>query len=305
MISLHIQTETEGTREFVRDMHDAGNPLRWIKLVKGFELAPILHSLSPPTYFLAREINHPKLWEDPESQARHIVGGVWDSIVTNRIDALESTNELFGTTATTDELKYWVSLEVAISNEIKRRSDILYAETGREVMGVLIHAPIGNLQHGAQTALMQPIIDVALLNKHGIGYHPYYPAILNIETVRRWLREEGYHHHLRLQLSWAEVLDGLLECPIFYTEAGAIEVYLRDDGRPAGYKPNDGWRSCHANIDEYVECLLRLKAEILAAPGGGKVETLSLFTTGDPRIIGWDSFIVGKDEYPALRAALT
>lgn len=307
LISLHIQTEVEGVREFVRDMAAAGNHLGWIKLVKGFESSEWIHAVSPKTKVLAREINHPTLWEDPIKQANAILDAVWDAIVRNKhIHALESTNELFGTSNTKAEIDYWASLEIAISNEIRRRSDILLQEQGREVIGVLINAPVGNLQHGSQTALLQPIIDVALRNGHGISYHPYFPITNNFELVRKWLQEEGYHHHMRMHTSWMEALDGLSECLLFCTEGGGIEVGVRSDGRPGGYLATNGWRSSgglNGDLDFYIECLLTLRAMILATPGS--TATYSIFTTGDPNIINWREFTMGKNEWPALLGALT
>jgi hypothetical protein len=307
LISLHIQTEMEGVRDYVKDMADAGNYLGWIKLVKGFESSEWINQVSPKTKILAREINHPTLWEDPVKQAKAILDAVWDAIVRNRhIDALESTNEMFGTSNTKEEINYLVSLEVAISNEIKRRSNILLQEQGREVIGVLINAPVGNLQHGAQTKLLQPIIDTALRNGHGISYHPYFPATNNFDLTRKWMREEGYHHHLRMHTSWMEVLDGLSECPLFGTEGGAIETSVRSDNRPGAYLATNGWRSANClrgDFDFYLELLLTLRGIIHSLPYS--TQTYSLFTTGDPNIIKWGEFTVGPNEWRPMREALT
>ena len=81
---------------------------------------------------------------------------------------------------------------------------------------------------------------------------------------------------------------------------------VRSDNRPGGYLATNGWRAggcLNGDLDFYIECLLLVRDMMLAI--GGRTETYSIFTTGDPNIVGWDHFIVGKDEWPALLGALT
>ena len=310
LLSLHLQTEMDGWVSYYRRLHAHGRPCRWGKFVYGAEAS---NKIGP---YLAEGALYRGVIETgqyinastPEAGARAALDTYWSAVVQNPyIRAVEGSNEMMGTSSTPDEIRKVVAFEIALSHEVKRRSHILEQEQGRSVIAVLGNLPIGNLQHGAQTALLAPMVDVALENDHGIGYHPYYPGTRDQALTRKWIATEGYHHHLRWQTSWLESIPQLAYARLFGTEGGVIHCTVRSDNRPGDYRASNGWRhpEClNGNVDFYVETLLLYRALALSSPLGANIETVNIFTTGDPGVIKWHNFTFDEPALSVLASAL-
>ena len=298
LLTLHVQTDVTGLPAFIAQAQPA-----WVKLVGNAELAQTIKHISPDTKILYRHhLNHQAPYlehPDPHTAACNFLDRFWDAIEANAIDCVEGLNETIAT-GDTDGIMRAVAFEVALSNEVKRRS------LG-QVAACLLNTAVGNPAHGMETELLLPVAEAAHHNNHYIGYHPYFPA--RHGYTQDWILKEGKHHHMRALLSWDPVFTAAgYHVRYLFTEAGACGAAARPDGRPGGYNFLAGWRhndALSANWQAYLHLLLTFQALVTDwnATHDQRAEAIMLFTIGAP-YVGWGDFKLWERELGELGEAL-
>ncbi len=302
LISYHQQSPIEGTLDILSRMVEAGKPMKWYKIVHAnMEFASEVKKVSPTTKILFRHVDNNWKYYQDGMRVNEFIDHFWDGVTRNEIDAVESLNETIAT-HDIEYIKKTVEFDTAFAKEIHRRS-------GGEISPVILTAPPGNPDHGAEVEFLIPAV-VASLNYNGyLGPHTYWPGNPNKTTMSRWFEEEGYHYHMRPLLSWDSTFSKFhLKPKYLLGETGPVTVFVRADGRPGGFTDaGSGWvhPTCLNNdLDWLIKLMIRYEGMIAAwnVKNENRCETFSFFTSGYG--VGWKWFLFNSYEWNRLTSRM-
>lgn len=310
VLTTHNQTEVGYWLNFIAELHIAGKPLKWVKLVDiGMENAPKIKAVSPSTKVIFRKVvqhNAPYLdAADKKKAAAQFLDAFWGSVMPNGIDAVESLNE---TIATHDYsgIQKAVAFDVAFAQVVADRS-------GGLVKPGLLTAGVGNPDHGAEVEWLLPAAEAAVKCGGYLCGHTYIPCNAELSDSKQmgWLANEGLHYHMRPLLSWDPVFQAKagLHPKYIFGETGACYSPIRsEDGRPGGMPDAlAGWRdsrTLHGDLYFYISLLVQYEKMLATwnAVNGNRCEGAAIFTSGIG--VGWGMFLFNEAELKALLPVL-
>lgn len=306
LTGYHMQRPFTNWIEYIERLYEAAQPLKWLFIVhEGMENIHIAREKSPGIKGAYRLIISQSeqgdyldwAWDgDPIEAATHYWNRFGEAALRNKIDAVVSLNETFGVNQL-EEIRKTVKFDIAFCQ-------VVYEASGGTIAPVVLVAPPGNPEHGAEVEMLIPAAEASVQYGGYIGAHTYFPATPDRARVLKWIREEGIHYHMRPQLSWDPVFraSGIF-ASYLGLEGGGVAAYVREDGRPGGFITSGaGWRhedALNGDLNLYAECLSEINLIKMNwnATHSNRTELEAIFSSGRA---GWGDFQVNENEWPVI-----
>jgi hypothetical protein len=290
VISIHIQKWVDGLDYFIETVKPAV-----VKLVLNMEdavrvdveavekalrvhMANAAHtqSLSPDTMVVYRHwIDHEDpYWkhpDGPEAGARAFLETHLDSLHTNAdaVDYVESLNEKIAR-GDLEGIDRTVAFDAAFCEALERE--------GYPARPVILTAPVGNPEHGAETERLIPAARASVEASGAVGYHSYWAV--NPDWCS--LDADFEHYSGRALESWDAAFAAAGVAPTYiFGEGGACAISSPGGHMDAGA----GWQHSDCldgDWDAYIVQILEFRRRVMEwnQTHGGRCLGVTLFTVG-------------------------
>jgi hypothetical protein len=298
----HVQNTYNGILDHVRQLADAGKPLRWFKIVHtNMELAAQIKAVSPVTKVVFRHVDdNVGAYEAIAAQSGfetaatvfldRFVDGVMN---VGAIDYVESLNELIET-HNEARTRWCVDFDVAF---LKVLADV----TQGDVKGGVLTAAAGNPDHHEVHWLLDAA-HAAVEYEALVMPHSYFAGYPDPGVPEQWLTEYARDFAMRYHLSWDPVfVDAGLQVTYASGEFGPVGVHRNSDGSPNGFAgPEIGWRAStclNGNLPRLMDMILTLDGMRADwnAEHGNRDWGPAFFTTGGGNM--WDHFELDRGNW--------